>query len=298
MHIGILTSGRPKQIDDPALAPRLIQAARAMGHEVTMLHEPEIVIAGGIVTHMGAELPKLDVIINRPGFVEEPSLHAVTTDALVALGFRVINHSPLGGIAKNKLAQHFILSRAGVAMPRWAICRTSDHARAEAAKIGYPIILKVAFGTHGKGIFYAENVETLSPIVEYLHIRDKNPIIVEEFIAEAGRKDLRAFVVGDQVIAAMERTAIIGDVRANASLGGVGTAVELTEEEMRMAIEAAKAFSLEIAGVDILRSKRGPLVIEVNANPGFEELERASGVDVAGAIVDFAVKTVDGLNRN
>ena len=151
-------------------------------------------------------------------------------------------------------------------------------------------MIKVAFGTHGKGVFLAENIETLSPIVDYLTIRDGNPVIIEEFVAEAGRKDLRAFVIGDQVIAAMERTARDGDVRANASLGGVGRPVTLTDEEQQIAVKATKAFDLDLAGVDLLRSARGPLVIEVNANPGFEELTRATDIDVAGAIIEFVEK--------
>ena len=156
--------------------------------------------------------------------------------------------------------------------------------------IGFPVMIKVAFGTHGKGVFLAENIETLSPIVDYLTIRDGNPVIIEEFVAEAGRKDLRAFVIGDQVIAAMERTARDGDVRANASLGGVGRPVTLTDEEQQIAVKATKAFDLDLAGVDLLRSARGPLVIEVNANPGFEELTRATDIDVAGAIIEFVEK--------
>ena len=125
--------------------------------------------------------------------------------------------------------------------------------------IGFPVMIKVAFGTHGKGVFLAENIETLSPIVDYLTIRDGNPVIIEEFVAEAGRKDLRAFVIGDQVIAAMERTARDGDVRANASLGGVGRPVTLTDEEQQIAVKATKAFDLDLAGVDLLRPLAGLL---------------------------------------
>ena len=255
------------------------------------LYEPEIVIqqngAEVVITHCGAALPKMDVIINRPGYVEEPSLHTATTDALRSAGYRLVNGGEFVAITKSKLSQRFHLAISDVPTPRFALCRTPERALAAAKDIGFPVILKVAFGTHGKGVFFAENVETFLPIADYLTVRDGNPVIVEEFIKEADRKDLRAFVVGDQVVAAMERVAKDGDVRANASIGGVGQPVELSEQEKQLAIRAAKVFDLEIAGVDILRSARGPLVIEVNANPGFEELERATGIDVAGAIIRY-----------
>lgn len=294
MRLGILTSGRAKQADDPALLPRLVEAGRAAGHEVVVLHEPEMMIVALDdrleVTHLGQPLPAFDVIINRPGYVTEPGLHAVTTEALKKLGIRVVNHSPLVGASKNKLAGHLVLQAAGVPMPAWAIARRPEWAVKAAEVIGYPVMIKVAFGTHGKGVFYAQNVETLAPIVDYLNIRDGNPVIVEKFLVEAKRKDLRVFVVGGEVVAAMERQAKDGEMRANAALGGTGKPVDLTDKERRIAIQASRAFDLEIAGVDLLRSAEGPLVIEVNANPGFEELERATGVDVAGAIIDFLEK--------
>lgn len=294
MRLGILTSGRAKSFDEPGALPPLVEAGQKRGHEVILIHEPELVIAengdGRTITHLGQPLPQFDVILNRPGFVTEPSLHSVTTSALAAAGFKIINHSKLGDVSKNKLAQHLILSQAGLPLPRWAIARRPIHAVAAGKMIGFPLMIKVAFGTHGKGVFLAENVETLSPIVDYLTIRDGNPVIIEEFIAEAEHKDLRAFVIGDAVVAAMERVARDGDVRANASLGGVGRPVELTDEEKQVAVKATKAFDLDIAGVDLLRSKRGPLLIEVNANPGFEELTRTTGIDVAGAIIDYLEK--------
>ncbi len=295
MLIGILMTGRPKQDED--VQPHcLVEAGQTLGHGMLLLHEPEIVISKNQhqteILHMGALLPKLDVIINRPGYIEEPSLHTITTEALANAGYKIINRSPLSIISKNKLAQHIMLAKAGVPMPSWAIVRRPDRAMEAAEKIGFPLIIKVAFGTHGKGVFYAENLETLKPIVDYLAIRDRNPIILEKFIAEADRKDLRIFIVGNEVVAAMQRTAVDHDIRANASLGGVGSPVELTEEEKKTALEAAKTFALDIAGVDMLRSESGSLVIEVNANPGFEELERATGQNVAEAIIKFATQDI------
>lgn len=155
-----------------------------------------------------------------------------------------------------------------------------------ALELGFPVVLKTPFGTHGVGIFFSENAETLQPIVDYLAVSDKNPVVVEKFIADAGRSDLRVFIVGKRVVAAMQRTAPEGDIRANAALGGIGTRVDLTEKEVELALQVAQLFRLDIAGVDLLRGKDGSVVIEANANPGFKELERATGVDVVGAIIE------------
>ncbi len=290
MIIGILRSGRKHELP-PAIPHRLVEAGHARGHEMVELHEPEVVLHehnGHItITHLGVPLPKLDVIINRPGFVEEPSLHAITTSALRRAGYKLVNGSEVAEMSKNKLTQHLRLSQAGIAMPRWAIARRPERALEAAKVIGFPLIIKVAFGTHGKGVFLAQNEQTFSPIVDYLAIRDGNPVVLEEFIEEANSSDLRVFVLGGKVLTAMQRVARPGDVRANASLGGVGQPVVLTADEITLAIKATAAFDLDLAGVDMLRSKNGPLVMEVNANPGFKELERATGVDVAGAIIEY-----------
>ena len=121
MRIGILTSGRAKSFDEPGAPPPLVEAGQKRGHDVTLIHEPELVIAetgnGRTITYLGEPLPKFDIILNRPGFVTEPSLHSVTTEALTAAGFKIINHSKLGDVSKNKLAQHLILSQAGLPLP-------------------------------------------------------------------------------------------------------------------------------------------------------------------------------------
>jgi ribosomal protein S6--L-glutamate ligase len=291
MRIGVLIFSLPKD-ELSAGAERLLEAAAQRDHELTRIYEPYLSFVetnkGIGVFYENLPLPNFDVIIPRPNFIEEPSLHTVTTDLLVRAGYRVLNKQPTFSLSKNKLAQHARLTAAGIAMPRWAIARTPEAAWDAAQKIGLPIVIKTAFGTWGKGVFYADSSETFHPIVDYLNVRDGNPVIVEKFVAEANRKDLRVIVIGGKIIAAMERTAREGDIRANASIGGVGSKVALSEEEKQIAIAATASLELDIAGVDILRSNRGPLVIEVNSNPGLKEIERASGVDVAGAIIEFA----------
>ena len=291
MRLGILIFSEPA-LEQYAQADRIEQAARARGHEVVKLYSPFLSFihdqTGLRIFHQNQPLPALDVVVSRPNYLEEPSLHMHVTSLLKEAGLRILNGADDVWVTKNKLAQHFLFLKAGIPMPRWAIVRSPEQAYDAQRQIGLPVILKTAFGTQGKGIFYADSTETFYPVVDYLNVRDKNPIIIEEFIREADRKDIRAFVVNGNIVAAMERTARPGDVRSNASIGGTGSAVTLTDEERELSLQVARLFSLDIAGVDLLRSNRGPLVIEVNANPGFKELERVTGIDVASAIVEAA----------
>lgn len=290
MRLGILLFSRPK--DGNANLASLMEAARARGHEVTVLYEPLLLIRHLTdrveILHDGHPLPLLDVILPRPDFVEEPSLHTVTVDALLAAGYPVVNAHHAFPLTKNKLVQKLVLTQEHIPTPNWAIVRSPENTERAAASLGYPLILKVAFGTWGKGVFYVENRATLMPIADYLHVRDKNPVIMEEFIAEADRHDLRVFVVNGRVIGAMERVARDGDVRANIYAQATDRTATLTDEEKRIACAATKAFDLDLAGVDLIRSRRGPLVLEVNANPGFAALTKVTGIDIASHIIAFA----------
>ncbi|MBI4138723.1 RimK family alpha-L-glutamate ligase [Candidatus Uhrbacteria bacterium] len=293
MNIGILISSAPRD-ERFTNIERLEEAAHQRGHDVTRLYEPHLAFrhAEGLlsVRHERTDLGPLDVIIYRPNFVEEPGVHVHNVELLQRAGYRVLNgHAGDLAASKNKLAQHVRFMDANLPTARWAIARDPNAVREEADRIGYPIIIKTAFGTHGIGVFYAERPETLLPLADYLNVRDRNPVILEEFVANADRKDLRVFVVGGNIIAAMERNARPGDVRANAALGGESQTVDLTEGERDLALKTANAFNLEILGIDILRSNRRPLVIEINSNPGFDAIENVTGVDVAGAIIDYAL---------
>lgn len=305
MNIGILTFKRPnhrahedtdswnKEDSTPDAissgADRLLEAGQAAGHLVMKIHEPYLSFIDGKIFHNDQPLPRFDVILSRPNFVEEPSLRTYAIQLLKNAGYRVVNGTIGFTWAKNKLTQHVLFAEHNLPCPRWGIARKPDDAVAIAKKLGFPCVVKVAFGTHGKGVFLAKDEESLWPIVDYLGIRDGNPTVVEEFIAEAKSKDLRVFVIGGKVVAAMQRTAAEGDTRANTSNGGTGSIVDLSEEERTLAVRAAEIFGLEIAGVDLIRSKRGTLVLEVNANPGFKELEAVTKIDIARLIIDYAV---------
>lgn len=293
MTIGVLLFTRIANYETYAYQ-RLAEVGNAKGHTVRILYKNDFTFEhdGNAIRilYEGKPLENIDVLIARQNFSEEPSLHTHATDILERSGIPVLNGHARFSLAKNKIAQRLIFAEAGVAMPPWAIAHEVSQIKDLANALGYPVIAKVPFGTWGRGIFYAENIETLGPIADYVMKKDKTPLILERFIEEAGRKDLRVYIIRGKIVGAMERHAKDGEVRANASIGGVGTPVELTEAEQRTALRATEAFGLEIAGVDILRSKHGPLVIEINANPGFEELERATGADIAGAIIDAAVE--------
>lgn len=287
MKIGILIFSKP-ELDHFAGVERLEEAARTLGHAVVRLYEPNFSLCADELLLDGKQIPEVDVIISRPNFIEEPSLHFYVVNALVEKGYKVLNGKPSFAIAKNKIEQLRIFQKNGLPYPKSFVAKKPECALEAAKQIGFPVVIKVAFGTIGKGVFYAPNQETFEPIVEYLAIRDRNPVIVQEFIKEADRKDLRVFIVGGKIVAAMERCAPEGDIRANASNGGIGKVVALTKEEKELALRTANVFDLEIVGVDLIRSNRGPFVLEVNSNPGFSELERATEIDVAKAIILFA----------
>ncbi len=289
MRIGILIFSEPDQ-EKSTCVGRLEESALARDHEVVRLYEPFLCFLqteNGIeITHRGTILPPLDIILCRPNFIEEPSLHIHTTALLRMAGYKLVNGNASIAIAKNKLAQFTAINNAGIAMPRTAIIKSKQQARRTAEQIGYPVIVKVAFGTHGKGVFYATDPKTLAPIVDYLTIRDQNPVLLQRFIEEAGGKDLRVFVVNQKIIASMELVAGKDDVRANA-IGGTCQTVALTQEEIDLSLKIANLFHLEICGIDLIRSNNGPLFLEINANPGFETLEKTTGVDVANSIIEY-----------
>ncbi|PJA46956.1 hypothetical protein CO172_03310 [Candidatus Uhrbacteria bacterium CG_4_9_14_3_um_filter_36_7] len=297
MKIGIFYFSRKRlAYENPEQTPFIIAAKKRKDIEVIPIFEPLITV---IHTKKEIELfynkepfPACDVIICRTAIYEEPSLHSVTTEFLQEKGYLLINAYPTVSLSRNKLAQHLILSKYKIPMPSWAIIRWPDQIDTVIKKIGFPMILKVAIGGKGKGIFYVENLKTLQPILDYLHVRDGNPVIIQKFIQEAQEKDIRVFIIGDQVVAAMQRKAKQDDVRANIGSGGTGSIFLLTDKIKSVALRAAQAMNLEIAGVDIVLSKNGPLVLEVNSCPGLHEIQTVTGIDIAGKILDYAVEKV------
>ena len=190
--------------------------------------------------------------------------------------------------ARDKLRAAQILTKAGVDTPKTLVSRNSADIDDLLEQIGLPVIIKLASGTHGNGVVLAETKKAAKSVLQafYIYNEDGTNIILQEFVEESAGTDIRAFVVGSKVVASMKRQSVTDDFRSNLHKGGEGTPIKLTDEEKKVAVQAAKAMGLHVAGVDLMRSSRGPLVLEVNASPGFG-IEKVTGRNVAEKIIEY-----------
>jgi ribosomal protein S6--L-glutamate ligase len=203
------------------------------------------------------------------------------------------------GIAnsRDKLRALQLLAQAGVDMPRTVLARGGGDIKELLAHVGgLPAILKLIQGTQGVGVMIAHSEAEVDSILSTLWDLGQE-ILLQEFIEESHGRDVRALVVGDRVVGAMRREARSGEFRSNLHRGGEGTGVELPPEYVQAAVRAARVLSLQVAGVDLLEAQGGPKVMEVNSSPGFEGLERATGLDIAGAIVEYAAHLATRTRR-
>lgn len=195
-------------------------------------------------------------------------------------------------VARNKFAALQKLQSIGIDVPQTIFPEYSPFLREIVTMLGgYPIIVKELTGTHGQGIHLVHSESELRNIIRYLRGYQAK-FLLQEFIAEAEGADIRCFVVGNEVVAAMKRQSKQGDFRSNLHMGGSGELFNIDENIKNIAIQSAQTFGLDVAGVDILLSSKGPLVIEVNASPGLEGIEKATGVDIAAAIIEHVLKQV------
>ena len=203
------------------------------------------------------------------------------------MGVYCVNESVAITRARDKLRSLQLLARRGVGIPVTSMANSPDDVAGLIREVGgAPLVIKLLEGTQGIGVVLAETRKAAESVIQaFMGINSS--ILVQEFIAEAGGADIRAFVVGGRVIAAMQRQAPEGEFRSNLHRGGKATLVSLSKEERETAVRAARVMGLNIAGVDILRAKRGPLVMEVNASPGLRGIEEATGRDIAGLIIRF-----------
>jgi ribosomal protein S6--L-glutamate ligase len=243
----------------------------------------------------GRRLPNPEVVIPRIGVV-------TTEHALSVLRQFEILRVPLTASAaavrrsKDKMGCLQSLANAGVPIPETTLARQgTDAAWAVAAVGGPPVVLKFLAGTHGVGVLLADTEDGARSILEAMWSLEKN-LLVQRYIDSAGQ-DLRLFVVGDRVVAAMRRTAPEGKFRSNLHSGGRAAAFSPSTELTGLALRSAQALGLRIAGVDIIESADGPLVLEVNSSPGLEGIEDVTGVDIAGAIADEAILVSEGADR-
>ena len=278
---------------------RLKQIAEQRGHNVRVINHAECYVtvekSKPVVRYEGENLHDIDVIIPRIGqsitkygtaMVRQFEMQGVyTTASSIA-----INRS------RDKLRSMQILARADVGIPKTVFAReTGDLEDVIEQAGGTPLIIKVARGTHGNGVVLAETKKAAQAVMQAFYVEGVN-FVVQEFVEESAGTDIRAFVVGGKVVASMQRQSLDDDFRSNLHQGGEGTPVKLTDEERKTAIKAARTMGLPICGVDMMRSDRGPLVLEVNPSPGFG-IEKVTGRNVAEKIIEYIEQNAKGKRR-
>ncbi len=284
MNIAILSQSRKNYSTS-----RLIEEAEARGHNVRMINyakcyvtleqnTPVVIYRGEVLTDIDAIIPRISARLTNYGaaIVRQFEVQNVfTTTSSIAIVR-----------ARDKLRSMQLLAKSGVGIPKTVFAReTADYEGVLEQVGGAPAIIKVARGTHGSGVVLAETRKAALAVMQAFNVENVN-FLVQEFVAESRGEDIRAFVVNGKVIASMMRKSKDDDFRANLHQGGEGIPVKLTDDERRSAQKAAKAMGLTVAGVDLLRSDRGPLVLEVNASPGFG-IEKITGRNVAQSIIEY-----------
>ncbi len=268
---------------------RLVEEAKARGHNVRVINYAKCYVtleqSTPIVNYRGEELTDIDAIVPRI------SARLTNYGASIVRQFEMQNvFTTTSSIAlvraRDKLRSMQLLAKSGVGIPKTVFAReTADYEGVLEQVGGAPVIIKIARGTHGTGVVLAETRSAALAVMQAFNVEGVN-FLVQEYIAESRGEDIRAFVVNGKVIASMMRKSKDEDFRANLHQGGVGMAVKLTEIERKTAQKAAKAMGLTVSGVDLLRSERGPLVLEVNASPGFG-IEKITGRNVGASIVEY-----------
>jgi ribosomal protein S6--L-glutamate ligase len=271
---------------------RLKEAAAERGHTVRVVdftrcymnitsHRPQVLLAGSAL--------QFDAIIPRIG-----ASHTFYGTAVVRqfemMGTFPLNTSQAVSRARDKLRALQLLAREGIGLPVTGFARSTKDIQGLIKLVGgAPLIIKLLEGTQGIGVVLAETDKAAESVMAAFSQLDAN-ILVQEFIKEAGGADIRAFVIGDKVVASMMRQGPRGEFRSNLHRGGTASKVRLTPEERSSAVRSAKKLGLRVAGVDMLRSNHGPVVMEVNSSPGLEGIETTSGKDVAGMIIEYLEK--------
>ncbi|MBR2864297.1 RimK family alpha-L-glutamate ligase [Candidatus Saccharibacteria bacterium] len=286
MKIAILSNGNANYS-----TKRLVEEARNHGHDVKVIKYKNCYLSldekHPNVYYHGEKLEGYDAIIPR------------ISNNMTRYGCAIVRQFEMQGLwtlsssiaitrARDKLRAAQILTKAGVDTPKTLVSRNSADIDDLLEQIGLPVIIKLASGTHGNGVVLAETKKAAKSVLQafYIYNEDGTNIILQEFIEESAGTDIRAFVVGSKVVASMKRQSVSDDFRSNLHKGGEGSTIKLTDEEKKVAVQAAKAMGLHVAGVDLMRSARGPLVLEVNASPGFG-IEKVTGRNVAEKIIEY-----------
>lgn len=288
MKVAILTRGATNYTSQ-----RLKQELRKRGHTSLFVNHAKCYLDieqdNPDIRYEGKDISNIDAIIPRIG------------SSITSYGSAVVRQFEMRGVyttarsiaitrSRDKLRSLQLLSKGGVGIPKTVFARETAEVEDLLDQVGgTPVIIKVARGTHGRGVVLAETRKAATSVIQAFYVEGVN-FMIQEFIAESAGTDIRAFVVGGKVVGAMQRQSLDDDFRSNIHLGGKGTIVKLTDAEKKTAIKAARTMGLGICGVDMIRSNRGPLVMEVNSSPGIEGLEKATGKNIASIIVDYIEK--------
>lgn len=294
MKIAILSKGNANYS-----TRRLKEEALARGHEVRVINYAKCYVTierdTPVIRYRGKDINDYDVVIPRIAanltkygtsivrqFESQGSFTTASSIAIVR--------------SRDKLRSMQLLARYGVGIPKTVFAReTADLEDVIAQAGGTPLIIKVARGTHGNGVVLAETKKAAQAVMQAFYVEGVS-FLVQEFVKESAGTDIRAFVVGGKVVASMQRQSLDDDFRSNLHQGGEGIAIKLTEDERKTAQKAAKAMGLPVCGVDMMRSDHGPLVLEVNASPGFG-IETVTGRNVAGKIIEYVEQNAKGKRK-
>lgn len=274
---------------------RFIEAARNMGHEPVVLDPMKcfLVLArrSPRIYYAAADrpLPAMDLVLPRIGAsVTEHGLAVVNQFDM--MGVPIVNNSQPIARSRDKLRCFQLLTRKNINIPRTVMAREPHQiGPALEAVGGPPVVLKLIRGTQGIGVILAETEQAVLSVLDTLWSLGQT-ILIQEFVSESEGKDIRALVVGNRVVTAMRRQARFGEFRSNIHRGGGGAIVDLDEDYRRAAVQATQVLGLQVAGVDLLESHEGPKVMEINSSVGFEGLEKATRLDIARIILEYAVR--------
>jgi ribosomal protein S6--L-glutamate ligase len=273
----------------------LFEAAHERGHEVDVLdtlqfdirlsrRNPELFYQGEPVGHVDAVIPRIGASITHFGLA--------VVRQFEMLGVYCLNESQAIARSRDKLRCLQLLSRHDIGLPPTIYTRQEDHVPSCIERVeGPPVVVKLLQGTQGIGVVLAESMSTAASVIEAFHGLEQN-ILIQKFIREANGSDIRAFVVGRKVVAAMRRQAVAGEFRSNIHRGGTARKLRLPAEYRKTALAAARVLGLTVAGVDLIESAEGPMVMEVNSSPGLEGIQKTTGVDVAGAIIEHIERSL------
>ena len=272
---------------------RLVEAAEERGHTIEIINTMKVYISiasdNPEIRYKGEPLLGFDAVIPRIG-ASVTFFGTAVLRQFEMMGVYPLNESVAISRSRDKLRSAQLMSRRGIGLPVTAFGAETRQAE-DIMKLvdGPPVVLKILEGTQGIGVVLGDTKQSAKSMIEAFGGL-KTQFMVQEFIAEAGGTDIRAFIIGDKVVAAMQRKGAPDDFRSNLHRGGSAQPIKITPEERKTAVRAAKAMGLNVCGVDMLRSNRGPVVMEVNSSPGLEGIEKATGKDIAGMIIAFLEK--------